>query len=555
MSKSKKKMDVWLLISLGILALYALFLLYPMFSILKSSIYANGEFTLQYFIQFFSKSVYFDSLLNSFKVSLCATALTLIIGVPLAYFYNMYEIKGKSIIQIICILCCMSAPFIGAYSWILLMGRNGIVTNFIEGIVHAIGFTDFVMPSIYGFFGILLVLSLNLFPLVFMYVSGALKNIDNSLLEASENMGCSGPKRFFKVIIPLCMPTILAATLLVFMRAFADFGTPLLIGEGYPVFTVLIYNQYFGEVGSDKNFAAAIAVIAIIITAIIFLVQKYASEKFDFKMNALHPIERKKAKGIFNIFIHAYTYFVTGLAFLPQIYVMYTSFLKTSGKIFVPGYSFDSYVKVSKSLWNAIRNTFVIGGLALIIVIVLAVLIAYLVVRRKNAINETIDILSMLPYIIPGSVVGIALVIAFNKGPIVLTGTSMIMIIALVIRRLPYTIRSSVAILQQIPMTVEEAAISLGCSKLEAFVKVTIPMMANGILSGAILSWVTIITELSTAIILYTYSTITLTLAIYTQVSRGSYGPAAALATILNIFTVLSLLLFMKVSKSKEITF
>lgn len=555
MANKKKKMDVWLLISLGILALYALFLLYPMFSILKSSIYADGKITFQYFVQFFSKSVYLDSLINSFKVSVCATALTLVIGVPLAYFYNMYEIKGKSFIQIICILCCMSAPFIGAYSWILLMGRNGVVTRFIEGIVHAIGFTQFTMPSIYGFFGILLVLSLNLFPLVFMYVSGALKNIDNSLLEASENMGCSGMKRFFKVIIPLCMPTILAATLLVFMRAFADFGTPLLIGEGYPVFTVLIYNQYFGEVGSDKNFAAAIAVIAIIITAIIFLVQKYTSDRFDFKMNALHPIERKKAKGIFNIFIHIYTYFVVGLAFMPQIYVMYTSFLKTKGKIFVDGYSFNSYIKVSKSLFNAIKNTLLIGGIALLVVIVLAVLIAYLVVRRKNIANETIDILSMLPYIIPGSVVGIALVIAFNKGPIILTGTATIMVIALVIRRLPYTIRSSVAILQQIPMTVEEAAISLGCSKLEAFVKVTIPMMANGILSGAILSWVTIITELSTAIILYNYSTITLTLAIYTQVSRGSYGPAAALATILNIFTVASLLLFMKVSKTKEITF
>ncbi|MBQ9841258.1 MAG: iron ABC transporter permease [Erysipelotrichaceae bacterium] len=553
--KNKKKLDVWILISLGILAAYALFLLYPMFSILKSAVYANGEFTFEYFAKFFSKSVYFGSLINSFKVSICATLVTLVIGIPLAYFYNMYEIKGKTFIQVIIILCCMSAPFIGAYSWIMLMGRNGIVTRFIENIVHSIGFAEFTMPSIYGFFGILLVLSLNLFPLVFMYVSGALKNIDNSLLEASENMGCSGPKRFFKVIIPLCMPTILASTLLVFMRAFADFGTPLLIGEGYETFTVFIYNQYFGEVGGDKNFAAAISVIAIVITAVIFLIQKYASDKFDFKMNALHPIERKKAKGIFNVLIHFYTYFVVGLAFLPQVYVMYTSFQKTSGKIFVEGYSLDSYRKVSKDLFNSIKNTFAIGGIALIVVILLAILIAYIVVRRRSLLNNIIDTLSMLPYIIPGSVVGIALVVAFNKGPIILTGTAFIMIVALCIRRLPYTIRSSVAILQQIPITVEEAAISLGCSKLGAFFKVTVPMMANGILSGAILSWVTIITELSTAIILYNYKTITLTLSIYTQVSRGSYGPAAALATVLNIFTVLSLLLFMKVSKTKEITF
>ena len=124
MDKNKKKFDVWHVITISLIALYALFLLYPLFCILKESIIANGKFTVEYFIEFFSKSYYFETLINSFVVSVCATVVTLIIGVPLAYFYNMYEIKGKSIIQIIIILCCMSAPFIGAYSWILLLGRS-----------------------------------------------------------------------------------------------------------------------------------------------------------------------------------------------------------------------------------------------------------------------------------------------------------------------------------------------------------------------------------------------------------------------------------------------
>ena len=149
---------------------------------------------------------------------------------------------------------------------------------------------------------------------------------------------------------------------------------------------------------------------------------------------------------------------------------------------------------------------------------------------------------------------GIALIVAFNRKPLILNGTMIIMVIALVIRRLPYTIRSSVATLQQIPITVEEAAISLGSSKAKTFVQITVPVMANGIISGAILSWVTIITELSTAICLYTVRTQTLTLAIYTYVSRGNDGIAAALATILSLTTVVSLLLFMKLSKSKDVT-
>ena len=546
---ANKYFDIWKLVSIFILCLYGLFLIYPLFKLLYNAFFAGGEFTLEYFQSFFSQKYYVKSIFNSLKVSICATALSLAIGVPLAYFYQMYEIKGKTILQVLIILCSMSAPFIGAYSWIMLLGRSGVITKFIESII------PIRMPNIYGFNGILLVLSLQLYPLVFLYVSGALKNIDNSLLEAAENMGCSGFKRFFKIVIPLCMPTIIAAALMVFMRAFADFGTPLLIGEGYQTFPVIIYNSYFAETGGDHNFGAAISVIAIVITAIIFLIQKYINGKFTFTMNALHPIERKEIHGIRYVLVNICSWFVVAIAFLPQIYVIYTSFLKTSGKIFLKGFSLDSYRYAFTHLTKAIPNTFIIGGLALIVVIVLAILIAYLVVRRNNLMNKVIDTVSMVPYIIPGSVVGIALVMAFNKKPLVLTGTMIIMIVALVIRRIPYTIRSSTATLQQISMSIEEAAISLGSSKLKAFFRITVPMMANGILSGAIMSWVTIITELSTAIILYNLNTITLTLATYTYVSRGNYGIAAAYATILTVSTIISLLIYMKVTGNKEISF
>lgn len=546
---ANKYFDIWKLVSIFILCLYGLFLIYPLFKLLYNAFFAGGEFTLEYFQSFFSQKYYVKSIFNSLKVSICATALSLAIGVPLAYFYQMYEIKGKTILQVLIILCSMSAPFIGAYSWIMLLGRSGVITKFIESII------PIRMPNIYGFNGILLVLSLQLYPLVFLYVSGALKNIDNSLLEAAENMGCSGFKRFFKIVIPLCMPTIIAAALMVFMRAFADFGTPLLIGEGYQTFPVIIYNSYFAETGGDHNFGAAISVIAIVITAIIFLIQKYINGKFTFTMNALHPIERKEIHGIHYVLVNIYSWFVVAIAFLPQIYVIYTSFLKTSGKIFLKGFSLDSYRYAFTHLTKAIPNTFIIGGLALIVVIVLAILIAYLVVRRNNLMNKVIDTVSMVPYIIPGSAVGIALVMAFNKKPLVLTGTMIIMIVALVIRRIPYTIRSSTATLQQISMSIEEAAISLGSSKLKAFFRITVPMMANGILSGAIMSWVTIITELSTAIILYNLNTITLTLATYTYVSRGNYGIAAAYATILTVSTIISLLIYMKVTGNKEISF
>lgn len=547
-SDARKSFDIWKGISWGILALYALFLIYPLIRLLISAVYVDGHFTLEYFGQFFAKKYYTSTIWNSLKVSFMVTLVSLVIGVPLAYFYTMYDLKGKRVLQVLIILCSMSAPFIGAYSWILLLGRSGLITGWFK----SIGIT---LPTIYGFRGIFLVQALQLFPLVFLYVCGGLKNVDQSLLEASENLGCTSVKRFFTVVIPLCMPTILASALLVFMRAFADFGTPLLIGEGYRTFPVIIYNAYFSEVGTNHSFGAAVSIIAIVITTVIFLIQNYANSKFQFTMNALHPIERHPASGAKSFWMNFFAWAVVLIAFMPQVYVMYTSFKKTSGKLFTDGYSLDSYRTAFASADRAIPNTFIIGIEALAITVIIAILIAYLVVRRKNKTNEVIDTLSMVPYIIPGSVIGIALVIAFSSKPLVLTGTAVIMVIALVIRRMPYTIRSSVAILQQIPMSIEEAAISLGSSKMKAFFQITVPMMGNGILSGAILSWVTIITELSTAIILYNLKTITLTLEVYINVTRGSYGVAAAYATILTATTIISLLLFMKFSKNKEISF
>ena len=548
-NNNKFRLDVWGFITLAAIALYLLFLIYPMAYLMKQSVVDSetGAFTMANFEKFLSKSYYFDTLFNSFKVSIAATLLSLAIGTPLAYLFSIFEIKGKSILNILIIVASMSAPFIGAYSWILLLGRSGIVTKFFKNI-------GIIIPPIYGFSGIVLVMTLQLFPLVFLYAKGALKNIDNSLFEAAENLGCSGIRCFFKVVVPLITPTLLAAGLLVFMRSFADFGTPMLIGEGYRTFPVVLYTEFINEVSGNDGFAAAIAVIAIVVTTVVFLTQKYISNKKSFSLNALHPMEEKAAhKGIAWL-IHLFSYLIVGIAVLPQCYVIYTSFKKTEGKIFTSGYSLESYVTAFGKLGKSIQNTIIIPLLALLVIVILAVVIAYLVVRRRNTLTSAVDILSMIPYIVPGTVLGIALLNGFNKKPLLISGTMLIMVIALIIRRLPYTIRSSVAILQQIPMSIEEAAISLGASKMKAFFGITVPMMSAGILAGAILSWVTMISELSTAIILYTGKTKTLTVAVYTEVVRGNYGTAAALSTILTALTVVSLLVFNRFNKGKDLS-
>ncbi len=542
-----ERWDFWKIVTIVILLIFLVFLIYPMVSMLIKGFQdpATGEWTLKHYQKFFHKRYYYRALINSFKVTFSVTILAVLTGVPIAYFMSYYHIKGRGLLEIIIIISMMSPAFIGAYSWILLLGRNGVVTRFMSD------FLGINTPSIYGFGGILLVFTLKLYPFIYMYVSGALKKFDVSLEEAAESLGCHGPKKVFGVILPLITPSIFAGALMVFMNSLADFGTPQLLGEGFVTMPVLVYSEFVNEMGGEAHFAAAMADIMIFVTAVIFTLQKTYINRKSYTMSSLNPIRKKELTGIRSVLVHLYIYLIVLLSFVPQLTVMYTSFQNTNGSIFLPGFSLVSYRKIFSTLGAAIRNTYLYGAAAILLILLLGVLIAYISVRRRNVVTGIIDTITMIPYIIPGSVLGLTLLLAFNKKPIILSGTALIIIISLVIRRLPYTLRSSSAILYQIDPHIEEASISLGCKPMKTFFRITVIMMLPGVLSGAILSWITVINELSSSVILYSAKTRTMSVAIYTEVVRGYYGTAAALSTILILTTIISLIIFFSVSGKK----
>ena len=543
------KIDFWTYITFIMVVIFVLFLLYPLFSLFLSSFkdIKTDAWTFNNFIRFFTKKYYYSTLVNSFIVTTSVTVLALLIGTPLAYCMKMYNLRGKRFIEVLIIISMMSPAFIGAYSWILLLGRNGVITKFFS-------FMGINIPPIYGFGGILLVFSLKLYPFIFMYVYGALGKIDNSLLEASESLGASSFIRNITVTIPLIKPTIFSAALIVFMNALADFGTPMLIGEGYRTMPTMIYSEFISEVGSNANFSASMSVIMVIITTVMFISQKYIVNRKSYAMNLMNSIRSKEIKGIKSIIIHSFLYILVLVSILPQITVIYTSFLKTNRSVFTNEFSFDSYTTIFHSLASSIKNTYLYGIITIILIVIIGMLTAYITTRKKNIFTSVIDIVSMFPYVIPGSILGITFLLAFNKPPLILTGTSIIIVISLVIRRLPYTLRSSSAILYQINKNVEEASISLGASEIQTFFKITAKLMISGVLSGAVLSWITVINELSSSIILYTTKSRTMSVAIYQEVIRASYGTAAALSSILTFTTIISLIIFFKLSNKKEIS-
>jgi len=542
-----RRLNFWFWVKVLVVMFMLAFLIYPFCTLITRSFFSTKTdgMTLANYIRFFTKKYYYSALGRSLQVSVMTTITTLAVGVPMAYLMSRYNIWGKKFIHIFIIMSLMSPPFIGAYSWIMLFGRAGLVTKF---------FADhlgIMLPSIYGKIGIILVFTFKLFPYVYLYTSGAMGSIDSSLEEAAENLGSSKLRRLFTVTIPVIIPSIMAGAIMVFMTSLADFGTPMLIGEGYMVLPVLVYNEYMSEIGGNAHLASALSVIVVLCSTTVLLVQKFYVSRKNYVMTAMRPPKEVQLHGWQRFVATLPVCLVTAIGILPQIVVLVSSFIKCDFTGFQKGFSVQSYVTIFNRLATNIRNTFTFSTIAIVFIVIIGMLISYIVVRQKGWFAQVMDLLIMFPFVIPGAVLGISLIVAFNREPVVLTGTAAIMIIAYVVRKLPYTVRSGSAFLQQMDPSVEEASINLGVSPMKTFFKVTARLMAPGVLSGAILSWITCINELSSSVMLYGGKTSTISVAIYTEVVRNSYGTAAALASILTVSTVVSLLIFLKVSKGK----
>ena len=542
----KWNMDFWFWVRALVIASMCLFIVYPFYTIITKSIFSDKVegITLYNFIRFFTKKYYYEPLIRSIVVCSTTVLTSLLIGVPIAYVLTRYNVPGKTLVHILIIMSLMSPPFIGAYSWIILAGRQGIVTK----LITALGFEA---PTIYGKGGIIFVFTLHLFPYIYLYTSGAMNSIDASLEEAAENLGMSKLKRIWTVTLPVILPSILAGCVMVFMTCLADFGTPMLMGEGYTVLPVLVYNEYMSESATNPYMASALSVIIVSCSLLVLLFQKLVIDKRNYMMSSLRPPQETKLRGWKRALVSIPVYIVVFLAFLPQIVVICQSFVERSFSGMVKGINFSNYEFISKKLATNIKNTYLFSLIAIVFIILVGILVSYILVRKKGKVANLIDTLIMFPYVIPGSVLGIGLIIAFNRKPMVLVGTSAIMIISYIIRKLPYTVRSGTAFLYQMDPFVEEASINLGVSPLKTFFTVTARMMLPGVMSGAVLSWITCINELSSSIMLYSGKTSTIAIAIYQEVTHMNDGPASALATILTVTTIISLAIVFRATKGK----
>lgn len=550
MSKIRRRFrpgfDFWSGTTLVLVIFYFVFLVYPIGSLIIRSFQKTGQtgFSLENYFDFFTHEYYYKPLFNSLFVGITTTLTSTVIGLVLAYLMTRYNIWAKRVLKFLFIVALMEPPFIGAYSWIILFGRSGVITK----LFSYIGIT---LPTIYGKLGIILVLSLSQSCYVFLYVSAALTNIDSSLEEAAENLGSNKLKRIITITFPVIIPTITSAMIIVFMRSLADFGTPLLIGEGYTTLPVLVYNAYLSEMGGDAHMASALSMVLILLCTIILIIQKLYISKKNYIMTSLRPPHEVVLHGWKRFLVTFPCFLWVIIALLPQFTVIVASFIKTNGPIFVGGFTFNNYKQVMGSMLTNIRNSFSFSTVAIVLIVIVGTATAYISVRRRKQGGELLDLAVMFPYIIPGAVLGICFIVAFNKPPLMIAGTALILIVSYMVRKLPYTVRSSSGILEQIDKSVDEASINLGVSPMKTFLKITARLMAPGVIAGAIISWVQCLNELSSTLLLYSSRTATMSVAIYTQVSRGNYGTASALGMIMTASISLALGVFFIVSKGK----
>jgi len=532
--------------------IFFVLLVLPLFNLVVSSFApsrttATGDFSVwKTYSEFLQYRYYYGTLFNSLFVSASATVLATLIGFPLAYLVSRVELPGKLLLRAAVVLTFVSPPFIGAYAWILLLGRNGLITRAFDSI-------GIDIPSIYGWPGIILVFTLNAFPFVFLLVSSGLKTIDQSLEDAAINLGQTRLGALRTVILPLMVPSISTGALLVFVTTFADFGTPMIIGEGFRVLASLIYSEFINEFGGNPRVASTLSVILLTITIGALLVQRWFAKRASFGQDAMKPLGVFRLPRLGKGFAGAFVYGVVILALLPTITIVVSAFLKSQGPIIYPEFTLEGF-GLARRLPFALRNTLLFVTAATLLCVAAGALIGYVVSRGRGRLVAAIDTMSMVPFAVAGVVLGIALAITFGGAPFFLGGTAIILILAYFIRRLPYTVRSVSSLLHQIGVQQEEASVNLGASPFLTFLWVTVPQITPALMSGALLTWATTAREFNTTVMLYVAQTRTLPVEVFTQVLQGNFGAASVVGTVLIGITVIPIVvLFAVLGKDEEI--
>ena len=494
----------------------------------------TGALTLINFVDFFNTSLFRESFLNSIYVAGGAVLLASLISIPLAYFTTRFNFGGAVLIQTLGIVPLIMPPFVGAVAMLLLFGENGSVNLLID---EWFGFT---IPFMEGLNGVILVEAIHYFPFILISLSAALLNIDSAMEESAQNLGASGTRLFRRIVFPLAMPGYVAGASLVFLKVFDDLGTPLLLN----INNMLAPQAYLriSSIGISDPMGYVISVILVVFSLFSLWVSFLALKNKEYAtvQKGGGGLMKRDLRPWEKIGCYAVIIFILLMVLSPHIGLALLSFGTVwSYSVLPDAYTFAHYGNVFRTATQYISNTLLYAGLAALIDVVLGTAIAYIVWRTGLIGRKWLDYIAMGAVAVPGVVLGIGYLrtfVEFNV-PIIdkpLSSWWVIIVIALVIRRLPYALRACMASLQQVSIMLEEAAENLGAKKTRTVRRIVVPLMSGGIMAGFIISFATASVELSATIMLVSAeSDAPLAYGIYEFMqSAAGRGPGAALGIV-----------------------
>ena len=519
----------------AVLAFLLLFFVLPVARVfITAFLDGDGSLTLGHFSAFFDQGLMREAFFNSLYVAVMSAVFAALIAVPLAYFTVRFEFRGAILIQTLGVLPLIMPPFVGAVALQLIFGRSGSVNLLLQ---EHLGFT---LPIMQGLNGVIFVEAIHYFPFILMNLTVALRNIDGAMEEAAQNLGCTGWRLFWRVIFPLAAPGFVAGASLVFVKVFDDLGTPLVMGQ-----TNLLAPQAYlriTQVGLEDPLGYVISVIMIgfSIAAMALSARALKGRDYSTLQKGGGSIQRRRLTAGASVAAYAWIGFILLLTLSPHIGVLLLSFAKVWSFSPLPdAYTLEHYATVFADSSGMIHNTLLYCGLAAALDVLLGVTIAYLILRTQLPARQWLDWIATASLAVPGIVLAIGYLRLF-KGmtipgtDVLLTSTWVMIMLAYAVRRLPYALRSCVAALQQVHVSLEEAAESLGATKLRTIRRVVVPLMAGGILAGFVTSFITAAVELSATILLVSADSMApMSYGIYLYMqSVAGRGPGAALGVL-----------------------
>ena len=518
---------------LGLFSIVLIFIAYPLIEAVRLSFMKDGTFSLQTWKESLSPT-YLVALWGSLRLGVLTATISTLVGYMFAFLIERTSFRQKKLMTTLATMPVISPPFSLSLSIILLFGNNGLIS---KQLLH-------LNTSIYGLGGLTIVQVIGMFPIAFMTISSVLRQIDSTVEDASLDLSATRWQTFKSITLPLSAPGILSAWLLVFTNSLADFANPLLLSGDYRVLSTEAYMLVTGR--SNLGAGSALSFILLMPTLTAFLIQRNWVSKKSFvtvtgkPSTNLTELTNKPVRMVLEIgswifigFIGALYLTIVAGCFVVNWGIDYSFTLANWGEAVSRG-------------WTSIRDTVTLAAIATPIAGLLAMLSAMLIVRKKFPGKRFLEMMIMTPYAIPGTLIGISYVLAFNKQPLLLVGTGAIIVINYIIRELPVGLENGITALHQIDPAIEESAADLGADVPTVFRTIVLPLIRPAFLSSMSYTFVRSMTAVSAIIFLISARWNHLTVLIFNFSENLRFGLASVLSTIL-IFIVLSVWALMQI--------